>query len=451
MQPIRRASALIAAWMICLGGPAASWAEGTDKSVVDEILNVLHERGDLDQADYERLVSKNAEHEKKQSASWTSRIAISGDLRARYEGFFFHPDQIADLENRHRGRYRARIGVAATINDYATAVVRVASGEGDLRSTNRSFGRSGPDFDPDDIYIDLAYAQLRNRDGQIPVVGGIATLQAGKVPNPFLWKIGKDSLLFDNDITPEGVSVAYAVSPWQGIRLFSNAGFFVLDENFSTTGVNKDPKLIGLQLGTEFTPSSPFAFGFKSSWYGFRSLDASFVSRGVNGAGSVTQSAGNLVDGLTGDATGGSMDVGALDAYGSWRGIDDWPVTLYGSLARNFDAESSRLYPRAGRNGDAWMVGFELGDKARWLKLGSGFVHVEANAFPSMLIDSDLVDGTTNREGWLFYGSRQLFSNTDLNVALFSSDGIEDQLPAFQHTLSGSKRLRAQIDLDMKF
>ena len=68
-----------------------------------------------------------------------------------------------------------------------------------------------------------------------------------------------------------------------------------------------------------------------------------------------------------------------------------------------------------------------------------------------MLIDSDLLDGSTNREGWVFYGSRQLFTNTDLNLAIFSSDGIEDQLPAFQSSLSGSKRIRAQVDLDMKF
>ena len=324
MQRIARAAALVFAFGVCFGAARAAWAEASDKTVIDEILDVLHERGDLDQAEYERLISKNAQHEKQQSASWTSRISLSGDLRARYEGFWFHPDQVADLENRHRGRYRARIGIAATINDYATAVVRVASGEGDLRGTNRSFGRSGPDFDPDDIYIDLAYAQLRNRGGQIPLVGGIATLQAGKVPNPFLWKIGKDALLFDNDITPEGVALSYAVRPGRAYAC-SRMRASSFDENFSTSAVNKDPKLVGLQFGSERPDRS--LPGFKSSWYGFRSLDASFVSRGVNGAGGSTKarkSRGRTI----GDARGGSMDVGAFDAYASWRGIDAWLLTL---------------------------------------------------------------------------------------------------------------------------
>ena len=50
------------------------------------------------------------------------------------------------------------------------------------------------------------------------------------------------------------------------------------------------------------------------------------------------------------------------------------------------------------------MVGVELGDKKKYAQVGAGYAHLEANAFPSMFVESDLYDGQTNREGWLVYG-----------------------------------------------
>lgn len=444
---------LLAASLVLAVSPVARAGE-SDKSVVDEILSVLRERGDLDQAEYERLVARNADHEKKAATSWTSRISLFGDLRARYEGFWLHSDQVSDLENRERGRYRARIGATATINDYVSSTVRLSSGEGDNRSAHTSFGRSAPDFNPDDVYLDIAQVQLRSKEGQIPVTGGVATAVAGKMQNPFLWKIGQDNLLFDPDITPEGLSLAWTGSPWKGVKLWTTGAWYVIDENFSTTSVNKDPKLLAAQLGAELGPTSDFTFGLRTSWYGFRSLDASFVSRGVSGTvagGGATTSAGNLSDGLTGSSAGDGMDVGEASAYATWAGFASWPITVYGTFATNFSAEPSSLFPGAGRNPDAWMVGVETGDKTKWLRIGAAFAHLEANAFPSMFVDSDLFDGTTNREGWVFYGSKQILPNTDINLALFASDGIEDQLPAFAPSLAGSKRLRAKADLEVKF
>jgi hypothetical protein len=97
------------------------------------------------------------------------------------------------------------------------------------------------------------------------------------------------------------------------------------------------------------------------------------------------------------------------------------------------------------------MVGLEFGDKKRYVQLGTAYVHLEANAFPSMFVDSDLFDGRTNREGWMVYGSREIFKNTDLNLTAFLSDAIEEDLPAFDDSVPGAHRVRLQADVVVKF
>ena len=63
----------------------------------------------------------------------------------------------------------------------------------------------------------------------------------------------------------------------------------------------------------------------------------------------------------------------------------------------------------------------------------------------------DLFDGRTNREGWLIYGSREIFPNTDLNLTTFLSQAMNDSLPTYQNSALNAKRLRLQADLLVKF
>jgi hypothetical protein len=93
----------------------------------------------------------------------------------------------------------------------------------------------------------------------------------------------------------------------------------------------------------------------------------------------------------------------------------------------------------------------EGGDKKKYINLGAAYFYIEANAFPSQFIDSDLFDGRTNRKGLCVYGSRQLLEGTDFNFKVFGSDAIETELPAFEESVEGSERVRVQIDLVYKF
>lgn len=438
-----------------LATPVARAADDAkeEKPVVDEILAILKERGDIDEGEYQRLVAKNAQHEAEEE-KWLHRLTLFGDLRARYEGLWYDRDTLSNYPDRFRGRYRARLGASAVINDYVTAVARIVTSQGDNRSELQSFGRDRPDFDYDGVYWDLGYVQLRSLEGQIPG-GAIALVQAGKTPNAFIGKLGREKMLWDPDITLEGAIATLAASPWKNVRLYLNSGYSIIDENWSTSGgVNKDPHLISLQAGFDLRPLPALAFGGRLSWFGFRSLDGNFIERGVDGqasSGAATDSAGNILDGLTGDPDGGSMDVAELQTALTWSGIAEWPVTLAGGVSQNFSAERSMLFPGTGKNARAYNGGIELGDKAQWIRLGATYYYIEANAFPSMYIDSDTLDGITNHKGWAFSAARQLFPNTDAIVTLYSSRSIDDALPANEFSIPGSQRIRLQADLEVKF
>ena len=95
-------------------------------------------------------------------------------------------------------------------------------------------------------------------------------------------------------------------------------------------------------------------------------------------------------------------------------------------------------------------MGVEVGDSRKVVKLGGGYWHIQANSFPSMFIDSDFLDGRTNREGWAFYGSRQLLRNTELKLALFVIEPIRTG-DAFSESVRKGDRLRLQSDIVFNF
>jgi hypothetical protein len=248
------------------------------------------------------------------------------------------------------------------------------------------------------------------------------------------------------------------------VRIFANAGYFVIQENSGFSGgantFAADPHVIGAQLGSEVIPYENFAVGWRGAWYGFRSLNQSFFQRGVNGTGGTSGSTGgnvSLSEGVTVNAAGTAVvsgdpvvNVGELSMYLSWRGLDEWPITVWGKYALNFNAGT---IPSIGsdKQDKAWGVGGEIGDKTKWARLGVAYYRVEADSFPAQYVDSDLFDGFTNRYGWAFSVVRQIFKNTDFKTTLFWDHYIEGQLPVFATGVSGSERIRLQTDVEVKF
>ena len=441
---------LVMALGLVVGGSEAGAEDAPKDPALTALVQALHERGVIDEQQYTEISAKAAAKQAEVAPGWWEKVSVWGDFRARYEGFWYQPDPDGTRrDSQQRGRYRLRVGMRADINERIAAIMQLATGAGDNRSANQTFG-GNVDWGKDLIEVDLAYVQLTPfpEEGQLPLDGTLV-IDAGRVPNPFLWKNGRDIMLWDNDINLEGADMRLTAHPADPIELFANTGYFIDDENTSS----KDPGLFAVQLGANAKALDTLTLGGRVSYFQFVSLDQAFVERGASStlSPSVTTGGGNIIDGLTGDANGGTMGVVATAFYLRSTFFEILPMTLYASFSSNLAAEASMLFPGAGKENEAWMVGLELGDKKKYAQVGAGYSHLEANAFPSMLVESDLYDGQTNRKGWLVYGSREVFHNTDLVLTAFLNKAIDESLPAFQYSVPGAHRLRLQADLLVKF
>jgi hypothetical protein len=447
----------VAAFSVALLGTSRPATAGDkpppEPAVVEEILRVLNEKGLLDEDEYSRLTARYAASEQERK-SLLPKLKFYGDLRLRGEGFVYDDD----TSNQYRGRYRARLGVDAEVTDFAFVHFRIASSQtqrnsppgGDSRSENITFGYQ-PDWGPGPIYIDRAALELKAPAAWVPLSDGKASLEVGRMGNPFIWKPVRDLLLWDGDIAPEGAAVRVSGEVAKGLNVFFNGGYFIDDEN----AASKDPHLIGAQVGASYKATDTVLVGGRSSWYGFRSIDSNFICRGVNGnncngsAGS-TPAGGNIVDGLTGSTDGGEVNVGEFGAYTTITAFEDWPVTAWVDFAKNFSAESSAIYG-GGSDATAWNTGVVVGDRSKYLEIGFDYLRVEANAFPSQLIESDWIDGKSNHEAYVFWLTRRIFANTDLQGLVSFGNEIDGSLPTYQNSASGADRIRFQTDLSIAF
>ncbi len=446
MKTIVRWFRTAALWSLAAMALAAPALAGKDPTL-SEIVNILHEKGLIDDEEHEALAAKASKEQAKRG--WADRITVFGDLRARFEAFDYDQDIFtrsagSRLQDRYRGRYRARLGATAKVVSRASVTLGLASGGADPRSANQTLG-SGNDFDKDEFRLDLAYATVSPfADGALPgIENGYLGFDVGKVKNPFIWKqLGLDNLLFDNDINPEGANVRLAGNAGP-LALFANGGVYVIDENSSA----KDPKVAGGQAGGSIKLADPVSLGARGTLYHFFSLDSDFFTRSTSNPPS-PGTGGNIADGLS--RRNGSIQIAETSAFLELRLIDLLPVVFYGTYATNLSARNSLVAPTVDREADAWTAGVFVGDKVGLVRIGGAYYYVEANAFPSLFLESDVLDGTPNRQGYLVSIERQLFENVDLRLAGFLSDRIEGGT-AFVNSGPASDRFRGQADVTFKF
>ena len=174
----------------------------------------------------EGAVASN-ELSKLKGADWASRIKFKGDFRMRDENIEQQRvvvptaapriPEVQDAADRNRARFRARFGFDATVTDTVKATFRLASGDGDPRSTNQTLTNIAS---AKDIWIDQAYTDWNFMNG--------GNLVLGKQPYPF-FRPGQ-SLFYDGDFNPEGAAVKLD----RGM-FFGSAYWWWLQENYNAS------------------------------------------------------------------------------------------------------------------------------------------------------------------------------------------------------------------------
>jgi hypothetical protein len=431
--------------VLCLSAPVAR----AESDAIQDILDVLREKGLIDEETEQRILLKSQTDPNPHVASGPMKtmkehLEWTGDLRIRNEQFWYSDSFGTERDDRNRWRYRLRIGFKTRITDWAQVGIRLATGSS-YNSTNQTLGDSDrfrdTEFGVDPISVNQAWVKFTLPE---PLAIDLKpSFTIGKISNPFTWKHGKDWLLWDRDITPEGMNLHAGWDLSEHARVFGNIAYFIIDERSS----NSDVKLVAYQLGSEFDVG--FAdLGLRGSWYDYRSLDDSFEERSVD--------TGNL----PGAFDGGKARVGEIAAYSRFGMWERWPLLLYGSLIQNFEAESTTIagVGSAGKENDAWGLGFEFGSPKEWFLFGGGYFYVEANSVMSLVTDSDIFDARTNREGYALYLARNLSERIQLKFTFFDGEEIDDDdvfnlvgTPGADPAGDGSNRRRLQSDLSFRF
>ena len=196
---------------------------------VDALIEKLVEKGVLDRQEGIKLKAEIADDEKivreeglKQGLpSWVQNIKLKGDLRLRYQNK--HEKATGNYtKDTNIGRVRMRLGLESKVNDKLNLGIGIASGSGDPRSTNISFGGYN---EKKTLVLDYAYAKY----SPVPwlnFVGGKMLL------NDALWE--PTDLIWDTDITPEGAVIQFNKSLGPKATVFMNTGALIVATDTSS-------------------------------------------------------------------------------------------------------------------------------------------------------------------------------------------------------------------------
>ena len=460
--PARAVRLLLAFGLAWAAG--AGMARADEGSAVDQIVAVLKQKGLIDEATGDEILAKQAKADAaKASESKTPSVAQaltqgfiwSGDLRLRDEQFWYAKGlQGVSANDNNRIRYRARFGFTKEIVPWALIGVRVVTDTTDYRSTNITVGQN-PDFSYDSIFLDRAYAQFNVPDPGIDVK---TVVLAGKFSNPFIWRTTLDKIMWDEDISPEGIAITPTWTPTETTKVWGNFGYFVELQQASLV----DPRVWAYQLNGSQKLGEAIELGARVSYYDWEHLEndpnvaATPTSLAQNGFYARTFANGNQPIAFKNN----SARIFETSGYMNLAYVDEWPIVVWGTYVNNLSAESGIVAGvPVGKQNEAWAVGTEFGDVKKWARLGVAYQWIEANSVIAEYTDSDMFDGRTNRRGWAFYGARELAANTELKISLWEENAIKttdsgDGGGPYNQGAgpdSQANRSRLQVDLNFKY
>lgn len=343
----------------------------------------------------------SATHVRAEEAHWADSVDFSGDFRLRYESI----DEEFETD-RNRMRFRARFGITTQVSDKVKFVTRLATGGDNPTSTNQTFDDG---FSSKDIGVDLAYVDWQISDE--------LNLYGGKMTNP-LFKAGSTQLVWDSDLTPEGIAVKYSSG-----RVFGTVGGFSVEERSSA-----DDSLLYVAQG-----------GLK--------IPLGESNKLIVGAGyyAYTNTVGNAAF-YNGDAKGNTLDAEDLYVFEYKETelfaqfdmrIRDWPLQLHAVYVRNNDAD---------RQDAGFAYGAKVGsskDKGQ-MQFAWTYLDVEADSVIATYNDSDFGAGGTDAKGHVLkakYGlSKKLFVGGTILVNKM------DRFQGVEHDYN-----RIQLDIEFKF
>ena len=370
-------------------------------------------------------------------AEWASRVAVTGDLRYRYE--YIGDETTISATNtaqatadRYRDRIRGRLNVVSRPTDTITLGLGLTTTEGgDPRSSNQTL--TGV-FSRKSIDLDLAYFDWK--------FSSWGNLVGGKLRNPLV-KAGQ-SLFWDNDVNPEGLAFVFN----RGIFFGSAYSYWLVETSGQEPTATSDTMLYGGQFGAR-VPVGSSTLTLAAHYYDLQSGQGRSPFYVAPGA---TLSASNANGNTTCTPALCRVSVAVPTLAYDYEVID-----LMAQLNMNFGALPFQVWGNVLQNQDpedletAWAAGFLLGQAQnyRTWEFGVNYHNVEKDAVFGQLFDSDFGGGVTDTKGWVIRGGFAPVRNWVLNATYFLNERNVDV--ANSTGARGVDYDRLQVDFNVRF
>jgi hypothetical protein len=418
---------------------------------------------------------------------WGSRLEFSGDLRLRANGIFQEnsnnptipdfqaineaggaaaagEDVFLDTnEDTLKGQVRLRLGLEAAVNDTFSVVTRLATGnDTDPTTRNQRLGTYNRQFD---IFVDLAYGEWRPDD---PWSTQAFTFRGGRLPNPFY----ASSLLFDDDLTFDGITAAYRGELVDGVDLIANLGGFTLlaeEPNLIDGGTN-DKHWWGGQLGLDFDITENLTLAFLGAYYDFLDVvgernDFNSTSRDWTAPEFIAK--GNTVFDIRNDndpdtqlfALASEFELLNAMIEVDYAGFAPVHVILRGDYVQNIGFDRGDVAERVGvdvsERNTGWFTQLEVGypkvrSAGQWQVFG-GYRYLQRDAVLDSFTDSDFHTGGTDAEGWLIGAYYGIATDLWLRARWLAADEIDGAPAGFASPFVPYAVDVLQIDLNAQF
>ena len=378
-----------------------------------------------------------------QLPEWLGRITPFGDVRLRYEGFFNQPSKEGTkVTARNRERIRFRLGLKAAWTDELSTTVRLATGNvNDPISTNEDLGNA---FTRKNFNTDWAFFTF-TPGATFNMRPGLLTLQGGKFPNP-MFRVNE--LVFDDDLSPEGLSETLAVLP-KPIGPLDQLKIFAEQWTFGEVSNGPD----GWMLGGQINPSFHFGntrvdVGLAQYWWDnayliAQDLNTNSVLKNSNlvcNTSHVCSSPTQNVSGTIAGFRSGFQETNPSVQVTFPNFVGTQPLNVFADYVYNWNAATS--------DNTGYQLGWRIGQqkvRGDW-SLYAFWERLEQEAVLSQFTASDFGPGTTNQQGGQVGLEYQLLNPLTISTRSWFTNYITPPPGYNNPTL-----FRVQVDALVKF
>ena len=368
-------------------------------------MKTIHYR--LKQCFYVALLATVAPLTAQAQDSWVDKLSFKGDFRPRLELIDRDENSIGEpVDERRRGRFRARFGMNAEVNDNVDFIFELATGGENPVSTNQSFDGG---FTRKDIGVNLAYVDWSATDN--------LDVQIGKLKNPW-HRAGDHHLVWDSDLNPEGLFAKY-----ERDSFFASFGGFGVEERSS----GNDSLLYSLQGGYEFSISDSSKLLAGVGFYAYTNMIGNSPFWEGDPFGNTVDDSGNFV-----------YDYRMVQGFAEFAtSVGGHPVSFFVDYITNTEApQFDTGYAFGGKFGKVSQPG-------DW-EASIAYQDIERDALVALFTDSDFGGGGTDASGFTIKGKYGLTKNWNLGSTLFINEIEANQGNPTDY-------LRLQIDFEFKF